>query len=431
MTIFFNFLLIVLLVLMNSFFVAAEFSMVKVRNTRIETLIMEGNKKAKYVQKIISNLDEYLSACQLGITLASLGLGWIGEPAIAYALYPILKYFNFSPLIVHSVSVIVGFLFITAIHIIIGELAPKSLAIVKAERLALFTSRPLMVFYEVMYPIIWLFNETAILVLKPFNIHNINEHESAHTDEEIKILVEESYNQGLIDQVELNFVDNIFDFSETSIKEIMVPRTDMVCIYKSDTKDEISKTTTQERYTRYPVCLDDKDDIIGFVHIKDLYIMNVENMEFNIDKIIRPIISVPQSMSISVLLKKFQKEKEQMAIVIDEYGGTAGLVTAEDILEEIVGEIQDEFDDEEKEIEKIDENTYYFDGKTTIEDVNEILDIDIESDDYDTIGGWFYSQIELPPENNITVEYSGYEFVLVGFENLRITRLLAKVKKDS
>lgn len=421
-------LLVFFLVIMNGFFVAAEFAMVKVRNSRIETLVSEGNARATYVQKIVNNLDSYLSACQLGITLASLGLGWVGEPAIAHLIKPILLFFGFQLGITYSISGIIAFIIITALHIILGELAPKSLSIQSAEKVIMFTCIPLTMFYKIMYPIIWLFNKSASLILKSFGINQASEHESAHTDEEIRILVEESYEHGLIDQTELTFVDNIFNFSEKLVREIMVPRTEMICFYKDDSFDEIINIAMSEQLTRYPICGEDKDEILGYIHIKDLFKQKVDENEFNIDNIIRKNLSVPETMSISILLKIFQKEKEQMAIVIDEYGGTSGLVTVEDILEEIVGEIQDEFDEEGAPVKALDDNSYSVDGKVAIEEINDLLNLNIDSQYYDTIGGWFYSKMESsnPLEINQKVQYNNYEFIVTELDNLRIVKLLIR-----
>lgn len=423
MYILFNIIIVLLLVFANGFFVAAEFSSVKVRKSRIDTLVIQGNPRAKYIQRIVSDLNSYLSACQLGITLASLGLGWVGEPAVSSMLEPLFRLLNLSEVAIHSVSFIIAFTIITGMHIVLGELAPKSLAIISAESVAMNTALPLIIFYKITYPVIWVFNHTSNLVLKIFGMSQVDDHESAHTDDEIKLLVEESYKHGLIDKTELTFVDNIFDFSETTVREVMVPRTEIVCVFKEESFDEIIKMALSERLTRFPVCLNNKDNIIGYVHVKDLYKMKIEGNDGNIDSIIREVITIPESMSISVLLKKFQKEKEQIAIVIDEYGGTAGLVTAEDILEEIVGEIQDEFDEERELIQELEKSVYTVDGKVMIDDINELLNINIEAEDIDTIGGWIYSHLELPPQVNQIVNYEGYEFLVSKCDRKRIYRI--------
>lgn len=421
-----NIIIVFLLVFMNGFFVATEFAVVKVRKSRIETLVLQGNKSAKYALKVVSDLNSYLSACQLGITLASLGLGWVGEPAVSEMLMPVFELFHIPHSLLHSISFIVAFSIITAFHIVLGELVPKSLAIINAEKIALYTSMPLIAFYKLTYPIMWTFNHSTTLVLKIFNISQVDEHEAAHTDQEIKLLVEESYKHGLIDQTELTFVDNIFDFSETTVREIMIPRTDMECIFVQDTFDEIIQNTLESQFTRYPVCDGDKDQVIGFIHTKDLYKMKISGSTQPLETIIRTLKYVPESLSIGQLLKVFKEEKAQIAIVIDEYGGTAGLVTVEDILEEIVGDLQDEFDEEEDEITKDKEGNYIVDGKVSLEEVNDLIEIDIEADHIDTIGGWLYSQLEEDPEVNEKIVHDGYAFVIVECDRKRINKVLIK-----
>ncbi len=416
--------IIVLLVFLNGVFVAAEFAMVKVRSSRIDTLVQEGNKRASFASRLTNHLDAYLSACQLGITLSSLGLGWIGEPAIAHMLEPWFRDLSISPSLIHPLSFIIGFSFITLIHIVLGELAPKSVAIRKAEMVTLLVAWPLVLFRRLMSPFIWLLNGTANLILKPFGIDINEDSNSAHTEEEIRILMKESHKSGLIDNTELTLVDNIFDFADTNAREIMIPRTEMICLYGNMSFAENKEIALREMHTRYPVCETDKDSIIGFVHIKDL-LRVPDHANPDIRDLMRPITSVPESMPISALLKLMQKKKTQIAMLIDEYGGTAGLVTLEDIMEEIVGEIQDEFDEERPEIEKKDENTYSVSGLVLIEEVNNLFGLDIPTDDYDTIGGWIYSQVEIPPKKNQAVESEDgtVRFVIEETDHLRVSRV--------
>ena len=431
MVILINIFIVFLLVFMNAFFVATEFAMVKVRKSRIETLVLEGTGNAKHTLKVVKDLNSYLSACQLGITLASLGLGWVGEPAVSDMLTPLFNLFRLPESAVHSISFLLGFAIITAFHIVLGELTPKSLAIISAEKIAMYTALPLIMFYNVTYPIMWAFNHSTNLVLKIFGISMVDEHEAAHTDEEIKLLVEESYKHGLIDKTELTFIDNIFDFSEKTVKEIMIPRTDMACIFLEDSFEEIIAFALEEQLTRYPVCKDSKDNVVGFVHIKDLYKQKIEGNNQNIEDIIREIKFVPESLSIGELLKVFKKEKVQMAIIIDEYGGTFGLVTIEDILEEIVGEIQDEFDEEGYEIAKTEDDNYVVDGKVLIEDIIELLDTNIEVENIDTIGGWIYSQLKSYPQVNEKIVYKDYEFIILKCDRKRISKLLIKKSPEN
>ncbi len=423
-----NVIIVFLLVFMNGFFVATEFAMVKVRKSRIETLVLDGDRSARHTLKVVKDLNSYLSACQLGITLASLGLGWVGEPAVSDMLMPVFKLFKLSESAVHSISFLLGFAVITAFHIVLGELVPKSLAIISAEKISMYTALPLIMFYKLTYPIMWTFNHSTNFVLKLFGFSQVDEHEAAHTDEEIKLLVEDSYKHGLIDKTELTFVDNIFDFSEKTVKEIMIPRTDMSSIYIDEPFEDIVSYTLKEQLTRYPVCKESKDSIIGLIHIKDLYKLKIEDGDKNIQSIIREIKYVPEYLSISELLKIFKRDKVQMAIVIDEYGGTSGLVTIEDILEEIVGEIQDEFDEETEDIKKVEEDTYIVDGKVIIEDINEFLDTEIEAENIDTIGGWIYSQLKSYPQINDKISYKQYDFIILKCDRKRINKILIKNK---
>lgn len=430
MIIFINILLVFFLVFLNGFFVATEFAMVKVRKSRIETLIIQGNKRAKRTLIVVKDLNSYLSACQLGITLASLGLGWVGEPAILRLLMPIFNLFNLPSSLEHSIAFIIAFSIITGCHIVFGELVPKSLAIISPEKIALSTAFPLIFFYKLTYPVMWIFNHSTNWILKVFGLSQVDEHESVHTDEEIKLLVEESYNHGLVDKTELTLVDNIFDFSDKTVKEIMVPRTDITNIFIEDAFDDIIDFTLKEQLTRYPVCKENKDNVIGFIHIKDLYKQKIEGSNQEIKNIIREIKLVPESMLISDLLKIFKKDKVQVALVIDEYGGTSGLVTIEDILEEIVGEIQDEFDEEEDSIIKCEDNSYIVDGKVLIEDITEFLYIDIENEHIDTIGGWAYAQLDSYPKVNDKFTYKNYEFTILKCNRKRINKLLIKNLSD-
>jgi CBS domain containing-hemolysin-like protein len=420
----FQLLMVVFLVFLNGFFVATEFAVVKVRESRITQLIAEGNQRARSVERVLNNLDAYLSACQLGITLASLGLGWLGEPAIAHLLHPVFQYFGLGETAVQTISFIIAFSTITFLHIVLGELAPKSLAIQQSEAVSLRVARPIQLFYKGMYPFIVFLNWSAAKFLGLFGL-SMDPQQDAHTEEEIRILVSESHKSGLIDQTELMLVDNIFDFSETMAREIMVPRTDMVVLNLHAPFEENVKLVQHERFTRYPVVDGDKDHVVGSLHIKDLLSSVLEGRTDSLEQLMRPILIVPETISISRLLRMLQKQRNQMAIVIDEYGGTAGLVTVEDIMEEIVGDIQDEFDDERPEIEQKDD-LISLDGRMLLEEVNDYLGISLEATEVDTLAGWIYMQIDHPPRVGDSVQDSGYEFIVGEVDHLRITRVLVK-----
>ncbi|WP_438448886.1 hemolysin family protein [Gorillibacterium sp. sgz5001074] len=417
-------LLVPVLVMLNGFFVAAEFAIVKVRISRLDAMIQEGHLRARFARSVVGNLNAYLSACQLGITLTSLALGWVGEPAVSAVLAPLLHRLGASDGAVHTVSLLLGFFLITVLHITVGEQFPKTYAIRKAEPITLWFAGPLMAFFKLMGPLIWMLDGLSNALLRRAGIRPEEERDPVHSEEELRSLMKESRNSGLLDQTEFTMVDNIFDFSETSAREIMIPRTEMVCLYAGLTYQENMAIAIGEMLTRYPVCDPDKDSIIGFVHIKDLLKTDTDRQD--IRTLIRPLLSVPESMPISALLRLMQKNRAHLVLLIDEYGGTSGLVTVEDILEEIVGEIQDEFDEERPAIELREGETYSVDGLMLIEEVNEELGLDIRSQDYDTIGGWLYAQVEIPPRRHQSVRLNGYEFVVEDVDHLRISRIMIR-----
>ncbi|MDP4108072.1 MAG: hemolysin family protein, partial [Bacillota bacterium] len=382
----YNLLIIAILLAFTGFFVSYEFAIVKVRSTRIDQLVSEGNKSAVIAKSIISNLDEYLSACQLGITITALGLGWLGEPTVDQIIHPLLKSLHLPESIASITSFILAFACVTFIHVVVGELAPKTFAIQKAEKLTLIFARPMMLFYRIMYPFIKALNGSARFVVGMFGLKPATEHENAHSEEELQLIISESYKSGEINQSEYKYVNNIFEFDDRVAKEIMVPRTEIVVFDQNQTLKECLEIVSIENYTRYPVIDGEKDHIVGMINMKEVlteYIKGM-NVETSIGQYVRPVIQVIESIPIQALLVKMQKERVHMAILIDEYGGTAGLVTVEDILEEIVGDIRDEFDgDEVPEINQINENKTVVDGKVLIEDVNDLFGLDIDHSDMD------------------------------------------------
>lgn len=419
--------LVAFLIAMNGFFVAAEFCCVKMRPSRLETLIQEGNTRAKYAKKLIDELDEALSVTQLGITLASLGLGWIGEPFVAELISPAIHALGVGETLGHTISFALAFSLITSMHIILGELTPKSMAIAASEKILLNIAIPMLIFWKVMYPFVWLLNRTASFVSHHLGL-SISEGEVAHNPEEIRLLMKESRKQGLVDDTEVDFVDNVFDFTERNVREIMVPRLDMVCLYLDKTYEENLATILEEEMTRYPICLEDKDHIVGFLHIKDLTkIMLQGKKKPSLKKLARKVFFVPESMDVSVLLKTMQTNRSQLAIVVDEYGGTVGMVTIEDIIEEIVGDIQDEFDEERPDAEKRDENLYSVDAKMLLEELEDEFDISIEDENVDTIGGWLNDKLGGEPKVGQSAAFEGNTFYVEEVEGLRITRILIRL----
>lgn len=426
----FQLLLVIFLIAMNGFFVAAEFACVKIRPSRLDTLIQEGSRQAKYAKKLTDHLDASLSVTQLGITLASLGLGWVGEPAVATLILPITHAIGLDDVIGHTISLALAFSIITGLHIVLGELTPKTMAIQNVEKIMLSVALPMLVFHRVMYPFVWLLNHVANWVAHRMGFHTASEGDDAHTEEEIRLLMEESHRQGLIDDTEVDFVDNVFDFTDLNVREIMTPRTDMVCLYLEDTMDENLHIILEEQLTRYPICHEDKDHIVGFLHVKDLMRVMAEGRKPNLRRLARKALIVPESMDVSVLLKTMQKQRSQMAIVVDEYGGTAGMVTIEDIVEEIVGDIQDEFDEERPTAERRGKRIFSVDAKMLLEELEDILEIDIEDEDVDTVGGWLYDQIGQTPRVGQMAAAGGNLFYVEEVDGVRITRVLIHCAED-
>lgn len=389
-----NLLLIALLIALTGFFVAIEFAIVKVRPSRIDQLIAEGKKGAVSAKKVVNHLDEYLSACQLGITVTALGLGWLGEPTVEKIIHPLFSALNINESLSHILSFIIAFAAVTFLHVVVGELAPKTVAIHKAEEVSLLLAAPIIGFTKVMRPFIWALNGSARLLVGIFGLKPESEQELAHSEEELRLLLSESYKRGEINQNELNYVNNIFEFDERVAKEIMVPRTEISSISINDSIDVVLNKVRTENYSRYPVMEGDKDNIIGVLNVKAMVTAQLMNKkEGSLRPFIKPVIKAIETIPIHDLLVRMQKERTQMAILVDEYGGTSGLVTVEDIIEEIVGEVRDEFDtDEVAKIQKVKENHYLLDGKVLIEDVNNLLGTNITGERIDTIGGWFLTQ---------------------------------------
>ncbi|KAA0764334.1 hemolysin family protein [Bacillus sp. SH5-2] len=422
----FNLVMVAILIAFTGFFVAAEFAIVKVRSSRIDQLVAEGKRGALAAKKVTTNLDEYLSACQLGITVTAMGLGWLGEPTIEKLLHPLFEKWNLNPSVSSVLTFGLAFMLMTYLHVVVGELAPKTMAIQKAEKVTLLLAGPLMMFYKVMYPFIWVLNGSARVVTGLFGLKPASEHEVAHTEEELRLILSDSYESGEINQAEYKYVNNIFEFDNRIAKEIMVPRTEIVGFYLEDSVEEHMKVIQNERYTRYPIFGEDKDDIIGMVNVKDFFIRYMTEDQKDLSSIrsyMRPIIEVMETTPIHDLLLQMQKKRIPMAVLYDEYGGTAGIVTLEDILEEIVGEIRDEYDeDEAPPIQHVNEQHIIVDGKVLISEVKDLFGLHIEEDDVDTIGGWIMMQNHEIEEGQ-HVEAEGYEFKVLEKDAYQIKRV--------
>lgn len=415
--------LVVVLIALTAFFVAVEFAIVRVRGSRVDQLIAEGRKNALAVKQVTSNLDGYLSACQLGITITALGLGWLGEPTVEKILEPVFHSLQIPEAVTGILSFLLAFIVITYLHVVVGELAPKTIAIRKAENVALLTAKPLIMFTKIMRPFIWTLNGSANQLVKLVGIKPASEHEEAHSEEEIQIIINESFESGKINQNEYGYVNRIFAFDNMLAREIMVPRTDMVCLYTDKTRDENLEIIVEQQYTRFPVVEESKDNIIGIINTKQFFLALRNNPNLDVASILQPVMAVSEVTPVNELLQRMQKEGTHIAILIDEYGGTAGLVTIEDILEEIVGEIRDEFDKEEEQpIVQLEDNHVIVDGKVGVNQINDLLLSELDTEDVDTIGGWLYGT---HPEMNVgeTLEHQNLIFKLLDKEPHRFKRL--------
>ncbi|CAH0347225.1 hemolysin family protein [Bacillus sp. CECT 9360] len=405
--------MVVILIALTAFFVASEFAIVKVRSSRINQLVEEGHRNALAAKKVTTRLDEYLSACRLGITVTALGLGWLGEPTVEQLFRPLFERMELNDSAAHLLSFFIAFFFMTYIHVVVGELAPKTAAIQKAEQITLLFAKPLILFYRILFPFIWVLNGSARVLTGLFGLKPASEKEVAHSEEELRMILSDSYESGEINQSEFKYVNKIFEFDERIAKEIMVPRTAMITIEKDIHLPEIIDIIQKEKFTRYPVTDGDKDNVIGMVNIKTLYIATITEKNaatLKVEDFMTPIIRVLEKSPIHDLLLKMQKEGTHMAILSDEYGGTAGLVTVEDILEEIVGEIRDEFDQDERPlIQKLKENHYIFDAKMLIHEVSDTLGIEMPEQDIDTLGGWILTE-KSDVQMDDVLEFGGYLF---------------------
>lgn len=418
-------LLALLLVLLNGFFVAAEFSIVKVRYSQIQLKAAEGDSMAKQAEHIIKHLDEYLSATQLGITLASLALGWVGESALHHIIGDFFAYanINLAETTVTTISLVLSFLLITVMHIVFGELIPKSIAIRKSEATTMAIAVPLRVFYTVFKPFIWLMNGMSNSFLRLIKVHPASDHD-IHSTEELQLLVKQSADSGEIEEENYEIIKNAFDFTDYSAKQIMVPRQNITSIDIEENIEDIMNKIMDSGYSRLPVFESSIDNIIGVFYTKEIIREFVKRKgaitHDDLRRLMRESFFVVGSKKISDLLKIFQQKKQHLAIVIDEFGGTEGVVTLEDILEELVGEIQDEEDDEEKLVDKVGDNTYWVKATQPLDEINESLPKKLplsEDSEYNTLAGFILHELEEIPEENQEFTLESYHFKILKMNN--------------
>ena len=425
-------LITLLLILINGFFVAAEFALVKVRASQLDVVILKGSSRAKLAKELISKLDAYLSATQLGITLASLALGAVGEEVISSLIENLFINTGWvkNPLNVHSISLPVALTLLTFFHVTLGEQIPKMLGIKHSLTAILIFAWPLRLFYFICSPFIWLLNKTSNVVLRVFGVKKVGE-DDVHTEEELRLILTESEEGGAIKPSENELIQNVFDFDDRLVKQIMVPQNRVVALDVELGKGEITKRIIEEGFSRIPIYLGDIDNVIGIVHSKDLLKALIENKFRSLKDIMRPAHFIPESMKINELLRDFQKHHIQMAIVTNEFGSTAGIITMEDIIEELVGEIQDEHDEEKPNVEKKSDTEFIVNAQATIADVNDALPIALpENAHYETVSGYINYIFGRIPAVNDKRKKDGYELTILKRTRQSVDTIKMKVLEE-
>ena len=421
-----NLLVIVLLLFANGFFVASEFALVSVRQTRMQQLANEGNKTAQIATKALKTLDRYIAATQLGITIASIGLGWVGEATLAKLIHPLFDFLPYvsNTIATHSIATLIAFVLVTFLHVVIGELMPKSIALQFPEKTTLIIARPLVGVANILSPFIYILNGFGNWMLKLMNIPSAQAHHSVHSEEELDMIIDESYKCGVLNETESFLLKNSLKFTDLTAKQVMVPRCNIVALSVDINQEEYAKIVLENQYTRYPVYSEKFDNIIGILHVKDLYSCKLKNEEIQIKDILRPPLFVTETATTDSLLKDYKKNKTEIAVVIDEFGGVSGIVTLEDVLEEIFGEVQDEFDDEETNIKQVAENKYIANGLYRIEDFFEYFNLKQPSEfDVETIGGYIQKLLCRLAKINDEVQIENLKLRVVELKDRRIKKI--------
>lgn len=418
---------VVFLILMNGFFVAAEFALVSVRRTRVDELIQQGRPGARFVKRAVENPDQFIAATQLGITIASLGLGWVGEPALASLIEPVVAFLPETWIgpASHSISAAFAFTVITFSHVIIGELMPKSIALQNPENTALFVAQPTLLTEMLLKPFIWAMNGTGNFLLRLLGMQPTSEHQLGHSVQELKMLVEASEKIGIIENIEREMVHNVFDFGEATAHTVMVPRTDVIAVDADAPIHELIHMAVQSPHSKFPAYEGDIDHIIGIAHTKDLVrVQHNERRETTIRGLVREALFVPDTIRLDALLAEFRARRQHMAIVLDEYGGTAGIITLDDLMSEIMGEVSDTFDKASvPDIQRLPDGSALIEGKTLITDVNESFKLKLEDENYDTIAGYVLGKLERIAKVGDTIETDGARLKVETMDGLRIARV--------
>ncbi len=425
--VFFRLLAVAGLVLLNGFFVAAEFAIVKVRGSQLDTMVEQGVRGAARAKEVTLHLDEYLSATQLGITLASLGLGWLGEPFLAAMIQPLLFHVGVtSPAIVHTIAFICAFSIITYLHIVFGELAPKSLAIRKAVQVTLWVSWPLGLFYKLFKPAIWFLNGNANTFLwRVMRIRPVGESELLHSEDELRLILAEGHKSKESSALGNEILINALDLKRRVVRDIMTPRGEVVFLDAEKTFDENVRKAVDSRHARFPLCQGRLDDAVGLVHIKDLLALVREKRE-DLQSIKRDLVIVPEMMPLERLLKFFLNKRAHFAVVVDEYGGSVGIVTLDNVLEELVGDIQDEFDVPDAEYRKVGDGEFVLQGGLALHDLRDLIGLRAESTEVSTVGGYITHQLGHLPKAGDKIRLDGFELTVTQTDGRRVVSVHAK-----
>jgi len=420
----FKLLGVLLIVLVNGFFVIAEFSIVKIRSSQLEALIEKGDKRAKFALHVTEHMDSYLSATQLGVTMASLALGWVGEPYVAQLIEPVFALAGATaPTVVNAVAVILGFAVITFLHITLGELGPKYMAINDPVGVSLKVVRPLGIFFAVFRPVIWILNRSSNYILRDvFRMKPVGGVELAHSEEELRLILTESEEAEEVTKLGKEILMNALDLRRRVVRDIMTPRGHVVFLNTEETFEENLKTAQVSRHTRFPLCEGHLDHTVGLVHIKDLLSLTRE-AEPNLMAIKRELLPIPEMMPLEKLLDFFLKKHAHLALVIDEYGGTVGIVSLDNVLEELVGDIQDEFDVERPEYRKISDEEFVVEGALGLYEVNDLIGLELQSSEVSTIGGYVTHLLGHLPKPGEKVRIEGYEVIVTKADGRRVDQL--------
>ena len=423
-----NWLLGCVLLLVNGFFVSAEFAIVRARRAKIEQLTKDGNVDAKLALKALEDMNFFIAAVQVGVTIASIGIGWFGSPTIEKMMDPILSNLPSSYVyLTHTITAVVAFLVVTFLHVVIGEQVPKCIALQYPEKISLYVAKPMDIFMTISKPFVWVLNVACNAILRLFRIP-VSTARVVHTIEDLDLMVNTSYDEGVLNETEKDMIHNVFKFSDLTAREVMIPRTDMVCVPIGMSIEELNKVATENQYTRYPVYDGDIDHITGLIHVKDLYSLSIKDEVCPIEKIQRKVLLVPETITMDNLVREFKKNKSQMAVVVDEFGGTSGIITLEDVLEEIFGDVQDEFDEEtEFDIKEIKPNHYLANGMMRLDELANYFDLPddkLEDDDVDTIAGLVVKELGRLAQLDDVVKYHEFTFTVKEVDGARITKLL-------